>query len=118
METQTIEVDASKSEAFADRMINILNSGALALMISVGYRTRLFDTMQSMPAATSGEIARAAGLNERYVREWLGAMVTGDIVSCDPDGRWFYLPAEHARWSPHRVCLLARWQSGYLYFLA
>ena len=34
----------------------------------------------------SAHIAEAAWLNERYVREWLGAMVTGGIVElrrCD-----------------------------------
>ncbi|MGQ0593995.1 MAG: hypothetical protein ACT4QB_15525 [Gammaproteobacteria bacterium] len=29
-------------------------------------------------------IANGAGLNERYVREWLGAVVTGRLVDYDP----------------------------------
>jgi hypothetical protein len=91
-------LDTGKSEVFADRMIDILNSGAMALMISVGHRTGLFDTMQDMTPATSEEIAKRAGLNERYVREGLGAMATGKIVECDPGGPRFSLPAEHALW--------------------
>lgn len=43
-----------------------------------------------------GEFAEAAGLNERYVREWLGAMVTAGVVEYNPDARTFRLPAEHA----------------------
>src|SRR5262249_37520466 len=39
---------------------------------------------------------RAAGLQERYVREWLGAMVTGRIVEHDPVANTYYLPPEHA----------------------
>jgi 2-polyprenyl-3-methyl-5-hydroxy-6-metoxy-1,4-benzoquinol methylase len=36
-------------------------------------------------------------LNERYVREWLGATVVGGIVEYDPEGREYTLPPEHAR---------------------
>jgi SAM-dependent methyltransferase len=37
-----------------------------------------------------------AGLKERYVREWLGAMVTGRIIEYDPATRRYWLPREHA----------------------
>ena len=37
-------------------------------------------TMNLSPVSHGTEIANAADLNERYVREWLGAMVTGGIV--------------------------------------
>ena len=65
-------------------------------MVSIGHRTGLFDVMSTLPPSTSEEIARAAGLNERYVREWLGALVTGRVVEIDPDTGRFFLPAEHA----------------------
>ena len=42
------------------------------------------------------EIADRTGLYERYVREWLGAMVTSGVVEYDPKPRTFRLPAEHA----------------------
>ncbi len=89
-------IDERKTEAFAERMLDLLNGGALTLMISVGHRTGLFDVMAQMPPATSGEIAGEADLNERYVREWLGAMVTGGIVEYDVDGKLYRLPPEHA----------------------
>jgi 2-polyprenyl-3-methyl-5-hydroxy-6-metoxy-1,4-benzoquinol methylase len=89
-------LDRPKNDAFADRMIDLLNDGALALMVSIGHRTGLFDAMAELPAATSGEIAAVAGLNERYVREWLGAMVSGDIVRYYPETAAYHLPPEHA----------------------
>lgn len=52
--------------------------------------------MSKMSAATSSEIAERSGLNERYVREWLGAMVTSRIVEFDSGTRHYSLPAEHA----------------------
>ena len=89
-------LDQTKADAFADRMLNMLNEGALALMSSLGHRTRLFDVMGGLPASTSEQIATAAGLNERYVREWLGAMVAGSIVEFDPEAETYRLPQEHA----------------------
>ncbi len=44
----TLELDQAKSEAFAERMIGILNDAALALMASIGHRTGLFDAMVGM----------------------------------------------------------------------
>src|ERR687890_1737812 len=95
----TRELDQAKSEAFAERMIGILNDAALALMTSIGHRTSLFDVMAGLPPSTSQQIAAAADLNERYVREWLAAMVVGRIVEHNPEGpegETYRLPQEHA----------------------
>jgi Rv2258c-like winged HTH domain len=84
------EATVTASEEFAERLMGVLNGGALALMLSVGHRTGLFDTMASLPPSTSEQIAEAAGLSERYVREWLGAMTTGGIVDHDSDQLTFF----------------------------
>jgi ubiquinone/menaquinone biosynthesis C-methylase UbiE len=89
-------IDSARAEAFAGRFLNALNDGALCLMVSIGHRTGLFDVMREMPPATSEEIATRAGLEERYVREWLGAMVTSRVVEVDPATRRYHLPPEHA----------------------
>lgn len=91
-------VNKRKSEAFAEKMIDILNDGALSLMISIGHRTGLFDTMNKLSPSSSMHIADSAGLNERYVREWLGAMEVGRIIDYDPKQGTYSLPAEHAVW--------------------
>ena len=67
-------------------------------MVSVGHSTGLFDVLRTLPLATSHEIATRAGLHERYVREWLGAMVAAGVVEVDPATNRFVLPAEHAAW--------------------
>src|SRR6185437_5313240 len=68
------------AEEFSERMVATLDSASLAILLSVGHQTNLLDTMAGLAAATSAQIAEAAGLNERYVREWLGGMTTGHIV--------------------------------------
>jgi SAM-dependent methyltransferase len=92
------EAEDPGSTEFADRMVHMLNEAALALMVSVGHRTGLFDVMAAMPAATSAEIAAGAALDERYVREWLAAMTTGRMVDHDAAAGSFSLPADHAAW--------------------
>lgn len=111
MITQTF--DQIKAEALAERMLTILNSGALVLMISIGHRTELFDIMAELPPSTSQQIADAAGLNERYVREWLGAMVTGQFVEYNQLNKTYYLPVEHAAFltrtaSPDNIATVAQ----------
>lgn len=94
MTTQTM--DPAKAEAFAGQMMGHLNGGMIALLVSVGHRTGLFDKMATMPPSNSQEIARATGLNERYVREWLGGLTAARIVEHDATRGTYWLPAEHA----------------------
>jgi SAM-dependent methyltransferase len=109
-----VAYDAERAEAFAERMLEMLNSGALMVMSSVGHRTGLFDALGGLDGATSHELAEAAGLDERYVREWLGAMTAGRIVELDPETGRYTLPDEHAAWltraaSPDNLAVEAQW---------
>jgi 2-polyprenyl-3-methyl-5-hydroxy-6-metoxy-1,4-benzoquinol methylase len=110
----TTQYDVERAEAFAGRMLDMLNSGALMVMTSVGHRTGLLDALRATGAVSSQELADAAGLDERYVREWLGAMTSGRIVELDPATARYSLPAEHAAWltraaSPDNLAVEAQW---------
>ena len=96
MTTAVAEIDTAKAQAFGGHVIGILNGGMLSLMISIGHKTHLFDKLAGLPPSTSEEIAKATGLNERYIREWLGAMVTGKIVDFNSSTGKYSLPPEHA----------------------
>ncbi len=91
MPTHTQSVDA-----FAERLLDMLNQGALSLMVSIGHRTGLFDALAELPPSTLEEIAGHTGLQPRYVEEWLAAMVTGAIVEYDPEPQRYRLPEAHA----------------------
>jgi ubiquinone/menaquinone biosynthesis C-methylase UbiE len=102
------------TDQFCERLLTMYNGAALSMMISIGHRTALFDTMTEMPPATSEEIAQTANLDERYVREWLGAMVTGGIVDYDATMDNYMLPPEHAAAltraaSPNNMASIAQW---------
>src|SRR5260370_26645020 len=70
----TSPLDQAKSEAFAEQMVGVLNSGALSLMLSIGHKTGLFDTMSHLAPSTSEQIARAAGVQGRDLGACLAAM--------------------------------------------
>ncbi len=84
------------TEEFAARVMGTIDNASLAILLSIGHQTGLFDTMADRPSSTSAQIADAAGLNERYVREWLGGLTTAHVVEYDPDAATYTLPLERA----------------------
>lgn len=90
--------DRKRVQEFARKLFTHYTSGMLTLMVDIGHRTGLFEAA-ARGTGTSQQLADRAGLAERYVREWLGAMVTGGIMEYDASSQTFTLPAEHA------VCL-------------
>ena len=107
-------VNRQKAEAFAGELIAGLNRAATMLMISVGHRTGLFDRLAELPPATVSKIASACALSERYVREWLGAMVSARVVEYEPATQRYVLPPEHAMWltraaTPNNMAVTAQW---------
>jgi ubiquinone/menaquinone biosynthesis C-methylase UbiE len=92
------ELDKQRANEFMDEVRNILNHGMAATMMGIGHRVGLFDAMAGFDGtgAASAEIAAAAGLDERYVREWLNTMTTAGIVRYDGKTDAYALPAEHA----------------------
>jgi 2-polyprenyl-3-methyl-5-hydroxy-6-metoxy-1,4-benzoquinol methylase len=92
----TTEIDPARAEAFAGRALQILNDAMLSLLLSVGHQTGLLDMLAEQGTVTSAELAQAAGLDERYLREWLAGMTVGGIVEHDPETNSYALPPEHA----------------------
>jgi 2-polyprenyl-3-methyl-5-hydroxy-6-metoxy-1,4-benzoquinol methylase len=95
-DTQQAPLDPARQEAFAGEVADVLNKAALALLTSVGHQCGLFDTLAALPPSTSADLAKAADLDERYVREWLGGMVVGGFVEYEPERQAYSLPPEHA----------------------
>jgi len=87
--------DTAKAEAFGGRLMSILAGSLLNSMVDIGHRTGLF-AAAAEGWSTSEQLASRAGLTERYVREWLGAVTTGGLVEFDAAGETFFLPPEHA----------------------
>ena len=88
-----------RKERFSKKMMEILNAGAVNLALAIGYRTGLLDAMDGLDTPlSSAEIAAAAGLHERYAREWLGVMAAAGIVELtegEGETERFLLPGAH-----------------------
>lgn len=88
-------VDRTRVQEFARKLFGWYTSGVITLMVDLGHRTGLFEAL-SKGSGTSEDLASRSGLQERYVREWLGAMTTAGIVEYEATARRYTLPAEHA----------------------
>ena len=88
--------DPDPAKQFSAKMLGIYTGAVLTNLIDIGYQTGLFESSRLGPAS-SEELSERAGLNERYVREWLGAMTTGGIYTYDALTQRYTLPEEHAR---------------------
>ncbi|WP_409331577.1 class I SAM-dependent methyltransferase [Trujillonella humicola] len=92
------QIDPARTEAFAGRLLATYTDGVVTLLIDLGHRTGLLETLAA-GEGTGQELAERAGLAERYVRECLGGLVTAGIVEYSPATATYRLPPEHA------VCL-------------
>lgn len=91
---------ASRPDALAAQL-RAAAAGALELMsVYLGDRLGLYRVLAEHPAATAAELALAAGVHERYAREWLehqtvsGILETGNPEAADDDRR-YAIPADH-----------------------
>lgn len=87
---------APTADDFEARLVQALNHGGLLLLTSIGHRTGLLDALAGQPPLTSQALAERLGLQERYVREWLGGMVAAEVIETDPDAATYWLPDERA----------------------
>lgn len=89
-------VDESKLHAFLGQAIGEMGAAINAALIVLGDRLGLYKAMAGAGPLTSAELAKKAGLTERYVREWLAAQAAGGFVTYDAATQRFTLPPEQA----------------------
>jgi 2-polyprenyl-3-methyl-5-hydroxy-6-metoxy-1,4-benzoquinol methylase len=97
--TTTTTIDPAKLEAFVGQALGELGATLNAALVVMGDELGLYRAMAGAGPLTATELARRAGVTERYVREWLNAQAAGGYVTFDPHGNTYTLPAEQA------VCL-------------
>jgi SAM-dependent methyltransferase len=89
-------VQERSTEAFVGQALADLAASYAGVMISTGYRLGLYRALAGEGPLSSHELAARTELDERYVREWLGAMTVAGVVEVDPATQTFSLPPEHA----------------------
>ena len=97
---QQLELNDERAEEFVGRLFNAALGAIDVFTVYIGDRLGLYEAMSDSGGVTSGQLAAATGINERYAREWLEqqaatGFVEVDDVTVGPDERRFTLPAEH-----------------------
>jgi 2-polyprenyl-3-methyl-5-hydroxy-6-metoxy-1,4-benzoquinol methylase len=88
--------DQARADAFVGKVLGDTVGLATTTMASIGDRLGLFKDLATHGASTSAELAARTGTQERYVREWLGAMGNAGYLEYDPLTLRYTLPPEHA----------------------
>lgn len=93
--------EAERRDALAGRLFEAALGGLDLLTIYLGTRLGLYRALAEGGSATPPDLARRAGIHERYAREWLeqqavGGLLDVDLSADDPTGWRYTLPAGHA----------------------
>jgi SAM-dependent methyltransferase len=91
-----VAVDGEKLMEFVFRAVDEVGATLNAALVVMGDKLGLYNTMAGAGALTPVELARRAGLSERYVREWLNAQAAGGYIEYDASGGTYTLPPEQA----------------------
>jgi 2-polyprenyl-3-methyl-5-hydroxy-6-metoxy-1,4-benzoquinol methylase len=91
---------ASRREALVDRLFADAIGALDLLCVYIGDRLGLYRALADRPGLTSAQLAAAAGVHERYAREWLEQQtVSGLLEAENPDAtdheRRYRLPSGH-----------------------
>jgi SAM-dependent methyltransferase len=92
----THTIDSARQEAFIHQVLDHTSGTMTTLLAVIGDRLGIFKNLAEQGPATPRELAGRMTLDERYTREWLGAMASAGYLEYDPTSRRFTLPAEHA----------------------
>src|SRR6516162_2359105 len=89
-------VDEAKIHQFVGQMLSDLGGAASVALVRKGDALGLYKTLHTRGPMTVGELAAAAGVNERYLREWASHHAASNYLSYDPATQKFTLPEEQA----------------------
>ena len=89
-------MDEARLHQFVGQMLSDLGGAASVALVRIGDALGLYKTMHERGPMTCGELAAAAGVNERYLREWLSHQAASNYVAYDPATQKFTLPEEQA----------------------
>ena len=88
--------DETKMNTFLDKVFGDISGTYISLMCCIGDRLDLFKKLEAEGPMTIIELSRTAGINERYLKEWLNAMACARYLEYDSSSQHYRLPPEHA----------------------
>jgi 2-polyprenyl-3-methyl-5-hydroxy-6-metoxy-1,4-benzoquinol methylase len=92
----TVISNPSEVEQVAERAIGYLSGAAVAGLVYLGDQLGLYHAMRGAGPLTSQQLAGRAGLNERWVREWLHGQASAGLVQHTAEDRFELTAAQSA----------------------
>jgi SAM-dependent methyltransferase len=89
-------VDEAKLNELLGRFVVDVGASFQALGAVLGDRLGLYRALLAVMPARPEDVAREAGVDERYLREWLSAQAAGGYLTYDPATERFSLSEEQA----------------------
>ncbi|HEY2766684.1 MAG TPA: methyltransferase domain-containing protein [Solirubrobacteraceae bacterium] len=90
------QLDQEKLQAFVERIVLDVGTAMRGGLLFIGDRLGIFAALAQSGPVTAAELSRRTDLDERYLREWLGAMATAEYLEHDKEGDTYFLAPEHA----------------------
>ena len=87
-------VDEARLNELLGRFVVDVGAGFQVLAAVIGDRLGLYRALRAVMPAVPADVAREAGVDERYVREWLATQAAGGYVSYDAGTERFFLTEE------------------------
>jgi len=89
-------VNEDKLNHFIAQMLGDLGGASSIAMVRLGDALGLYEILHTNGSMTCEELAKAAKVNERYLREWLSHQAASNYLAYDPKTARFSLPPEQA----------------------
>lgn len=93
---QPAHVDEGKLNAFVGQILSDLGGASSVAMVRMGDALGLYKTLQAEGPMTAVELAKAANVDHRYLREWLSNQAASNYLTYDAVSAKFTLPPEQA----------------------
>jgi SAM-dependent methyltransferase len=91
-----VTVDETKLNDLLGRFVVDVGGSFQAVGAVLGDRLGLYRALLAVMPAGAADVAREAGVHERYVREWLAQQAAGGYISYDAETERFLLTEEQA----------------------
>ncbi|WP_033957606.1 class I SAM-dependent methyltransferase [Psychroserpens jangbogonensis] len=91
-----MEINENKLNTLLGKMVTEMGAAAIGPLIIIGDKLGIYKAMEARGSVSSAELAKEAGVNERYLREWLSAHAASGYVEYDDINETFTLSPEQA----------------------
>ncbi len=103
---------SAESSVIKKQTYSYINTAPIALLISIGHRTGMFESLRQISPASADDLATHAILDEVHVRVWLNTAVSNNLLIFENESECYYLPPAQA------ACLTGSESSGNIARLA